>query len=189
MVDDGDVLDLLARGDERGALTALMGRYGAPVYRFCRQMLRDEALTDDVHQQVFVQAYRDLARFERRSALRTWLFGIARHRCLDAIKIEGRRGRRFPLDDEPGEGDAATGPSVVDRLAAAELAEALEHCLDELAPGTKAAVLLRFREGLGFEEMAALHDEKPGTLQARVARALPVLRKCLERRLKDAEAA
>jgi RNA polymerase sigma-70 factor (ECF subfamily) len=74
-------------------------------------------------------------------------------------------------------------------MAAAEMAGALEHCLDELAPSTKSAVLLRFREGLGFEEMAVLSDEKAGTLQARVARALPVLRKCLERRLKDAEAA
>jgi RNA polymerase sigma-70 factor (ECF subfamily) len=54
---------------------------------------------------------------------------------------------------------------------------------------TKSAGLLRFREGLGFDEMAGLSDEKPGTLQARVARALPVLRKCLERRLRDAEAA
>jgi RNA polymerase sigma-70 factor (ECF subfamily) len=190
MVDDGDVLDRLEKGDERGALTALMARYGVPVYRFCRQMLRDEALADDVHQQVFVQAFRDLPRFERRSALRTWLFGIARHRCLDAIKIEGRRGRRFPLDDEPGADQESGGaPSVVDRMAAAEMAGALEHCLDELAPGTKSAVLLRFREGLGFEEMAVLADEKAGTLQARVARALPVLRKCLERRLKDAEAA
>lgn len=189
MIDDGDVLDLLERRDERGALTALMARYGVPVYRFCRQMLRDETLADDVHQQVFVQAYRDLPRFERRSALRTWLFGIARHRCLDAIKIEGRRGRRFPLEDEAGEDDASAGPSVVDRIAAAEMADALEHCLDELAPATKSAVLLRFREGLGFDEMAVLADEKAGTLQARVARALPVLRKCLERRLKNAEAA
>jgi RNA polymerase sigma factor (sigma-70 family) len=189
MEHDDDVLAHLTRGDNRAALTALMSRYGVPVYRFCAQMLRNEVLADDVHQQVFVQAYRDLPRFERRSALRTWLFGIARHRCLDAIKIEGRRGRRFPLDDEPGADDGEIGPSVVERMAAAELAGALEHCLDELAPATKSAVLLRFREGLGFEEMAAMHDEKPGTLQARVARALPVLRKCLERRLKDAEAA
>lgn len=189
MVDDGDVLDLLARGDNRAALTALMARYGVPVYRYCAQMLRNDTLADDVHQQVFVQAFRDLPRFERRSALRTWLFGIARHRCLDAIKIEGRRGRRFPLDEEPGETDSADGPSALERMAAAEVAGALEHCLDELAPATKSAVLLRFREGLTFEEMAVLADEKPGTLQARVARALPVLRKCLERRLKDAEAA
>jgi RNA polymerase sigma factor (sigma-70 family) len=182
---DGDVLDLIERREFRAALDALMSRYGVSVYRFCRQMLRDEVLVDDVHQQVFVQAYRDLPRFQHRSALRTWLFGIARHRCLDAIKIQGRRERRFPLDDEPGSCDAAPGPSPLDQLSLAEMSDILEHCLDELAPATKTAVLLRYREGLPFDEMAGLANEKAGTLQARVARALPVLRRCLERRLKE----
>lgn len=186
---DGDVLALVDRQEWRAALNALMGRYGVAVYRFCRQMLRDEALVDDVHQQVFVQAYRDLPRFQQRSQLRTWLFGIARHRCLDAIKIQGRRDRRFPLDDEPGAGDAAPGPSALDQLSFAEISGALEQCLDELAPAAKSAVLLRYREGLPFDQMAGVFGEKAGTLQARVARALPVLRRCLERRLRDEEAA
>lgn len=186
---DGDVIALIERGEARAALSALMARYGVSVYRFCRQMLRDDALVDDVHQQVFVQAYRDLPRFQQRSALRTWLFGIARHRCLDAIKIQGRRDRRFPLEDEPGAADVAPGPSALDQLSLAQLSGALEECLEELAPAAKSAVLLRYREGLPFDEMAHVFNEKPGTLQARVARALPVLRRCLERRLKDAEAA
>lgn len=187
-IDDSDVVDMIDRGEARAAVGVLMERYGVSVYRFCRQMLRDEALADDVHQQVFVQAFRDLPRFERRSALRTWLFGIARHRCLDALKVQGRRDRRFPLDDAPGADDPAPGPSVLDRLSLAEQAGALEHCLDELAPAAKSAVLLRYREGMPFDEMAGLAGEKAGTLQARVARALPVLRRCLERRLKDGEA-
>jgi RNA polymerase sigma-70 factor (ECF subfamily) len=186
---DADVLALIDRAEWRPALDTLMGRYGVAVYRFCRQMLRDDALVDDVHQQVFVQAYRDLPRFQQRSQLRTWLFGIARHRCLDAIKIQGRRDRRFPLDDEPGAGDAAPGPSPLDILSLAELSGALETCLDELAPATKSAVLLRYREGLPFDQMAGMFGEKAGTLQARVARALPVLRRCLERRLREGEAA
>jgi RNA polymerase sigma-70 factor (ECF subfamily) len=186
---DGDVLALIERGEFRPAINALMGRYGVSVYRFCRQMLRDEALVDDVHQQVFVQAFRDLPRFQQRSSVRTWLFGIARHRCLDAIKIQGRRDRRFPLDDEPGASDAAPDPSPLDQLSLAQVAGALDDCLEELAPATKSAVLLRYREGLPFDEMAGLFNEKAGTLQARVARALPVLRRCLERRLKDEEAA
>lgn len=182
---DDDVTTALARGDLRGALGLLMRRYGAGVYRFCRQMLGDDALADDVQQQVFVQAFRDLPRFERRSSLRTWLYGIARHRCLDAIKIEGRRGRRFVLDAHPGEEDATGAPSPLERLSQAEVARALDTCLDELAPAAKSAVLLRFREGFRYEEMADMAGERPGTLQARVARSLPVLRKCLERRLTD----
>ena len=55
-------------------------------------------------------------------------------------------------------------------------------------------MLLRYRDGFQYEEIARIHregagiaEEKPGTLQQRVARALPVLRKCLERRLKSTE--
>ncbi|HVK75420.1 MAG TPA: RNA polymerase sigma factor [Kofleriaceae bacterium] len=182
---DDDVLAALDRGDVRGAVGLLMSRYGAGVYRYCRQMVGDDVLADDVQQQVFVQAFRDLARFERRSSLRTWLFGIARHRALDAIKIEGRRGRRFPLDEQPGVEDEAADASALEKISQAEMVRALERCLEELAPAAKSAVLLRFREEFRYEEMAIMAGEKPGTLQARVARALPVLRKCIERRLTD----
>ena len=185
---DADVLAAVDAGDPRAAVRLLMARYGGAVYRFCRQMVGDDALADDVHQQTFVQAFRDLPRFERRSTVRTWLFGIARHRALDALKIEKRRGRRFPLDEEPGAEETADDPSALERISQAELAAALERCLEELAPAVKSAVLLRYREGFRFEEMAGMAGEKPGTLQARVARALPVLRKCLERRLKDGPA-
>ncbi len=185
---DEDVVAAIDGGDLRGAIRLLMKRYGTGVYRFCRQMLGNDALTDDVHQQVFVQAFRDLPRFEKRSSVRTWLFGIARHRCLDAIKIEGRRDRRFPLDQQPGLDDPATDLSALEQLSQAELARALATCLDELAPAARTAILLRFREGFRYEEMAEMAGEKPGTLQARVARSLPLLRKCLERRLRDAKA-
>jgi RNA polymerase sigma-70 factor (ECF subfamily) len=56
------------------------------------------------------------------------------------------------------------------------------QCLQKLAPHVLTAVLLRFQQGFTFEEMAAICDEKPGTLQAQVAGALPVLRRCIEAR-------
>src|SRR5262245_14618748 len=83
---DGDIVELIQRGDLRSALTSLMRRHGVAVYRYCREELHDRTLADDVHQQIFIQAYRDLMRFAGRSTLRTWLFAIARHRVLDAAK-------------------------------------------------------------------------------------------------------
>jgi DNA-directed RNA polymerase specialized sigma24 family protein len=94
-----------ARGDHRGALTILMHAYGRDLHRHCFQVLRDRDLADDVHQTVFVQAYRDLPGFAGRSSLRTWLYGIARHRCLDAMKIGARWRRRFVRADGGGPPD------------------------------------------------------------------------------------
>jgi RNA polymerase sigma factor (sigma-70 family) len=168
----------LDRGDHRAALTVLMRAYGRDLHRHCFHVLRDRDLADDVHQSVFVEAYRDLPRFERRSSLRTWLYGIARHRCLDARKIDARRRRRFlraePLPESPDERQRADD-ALVERGDAGALAAALA----ELPIETRIAVLLRYREGLTLEEIGAICGERAATVQARVARALPRLRAAL----------
>jgi RNA polymerase sigma-70 factor (ECF subfamily) len=179
--DDSDVHDAMAIGDRRRALTLIMRRYGDAVFRYCCELIRDEAVAEDVHQQVFVEAYRDLPRFQQRSHLRTWLLGIARHRCLDAVKT-GRRWQNRYKNDTPADVTDDT-PLPADDIDQRRMIDALQHCLGELAPSSRSAVLLRFRESLSYEEMASLSTEKAGTLQQRVARSMPVLRRCVERRI------
>jgi RNA polymerase sigma factor (sigma-70 family) len=178
---EGEILSALARGDRDAALRLLMREYGTPVWRYCRRMVGDGDLADEAHQMTFVQAHEGLPRFAGRSSLRTWLFGIAHHRCLDALKISRRRAARFtPLDGLPE--PPAPVATAEDRLTAAARVRTLGRCLGELAPHVRAAVLLRFQQGITYEEMARLEGERAPTLQARVARALPVLRRCLERK-------
>ena len=176
---DQDVVDRYQAGEGDRALRLLMQRYGTAIYRFCREALRDAALADDVHQQVFVQAFRDLGRFGGRSTVRTWLFAIARHRCLDAAKGRRRWSDRFEQEERDLEDPR---PSAGERLDDARIRDALGACLDELGEHVRTAVLLRYQQGFSFEDMATVCREKAGTLQARVARALPVLRACIEAR-------
>lgn len=176
-----EILAALDGADPDHALDLLMHAYGRSLYRYCRQMLPDADLADEVHQMTFVQAYEGLFRFARRSSLRTWLFGIAHHRCLDAIKIARRRERRFELRAELPD-RPVPAVNAEERLTALSRLRDLGRCLRELAPRARNAVLLRFQEGITYEEMARLSGERPATLQARVARALPVLRRCLERK-------
>jgi RNA polymerase sigma-70 factor (ECF subfamily) len=174
---EAETLAAMGQRDWRRAVTVLMQAYGSDLYRHCRQMLGDEALAEDVHQIVFVHAYRDIPRFHGRSSLRTWLYGIARHRCLDALKMSRRRRRRFPAQREL--------PDVIDPAPGADAgvrASELERALMELPPKVRVAVLLRYQDGLSYEEMAEVCGERAPTLQARVARALPRLRLCLEPR-------
>ena len=175
---EADALAALERGDWNAVLTFLMQTYGDQIYRHCRHVIGHAATADDVHQLIFVEAYRDLPRFKRRSTLRTWLYTIARHRCIDALRA--RRRQRAREDNEPAKREPA-----IDGKAEAEtraLRDALSTSLDSLPHETKIAVLLRFQEGLTYEEMSIICDERPATLQARVARALPVLRRYLEER-------
>lgn len=172
-------LAALDRGSPDEALAILMRAYGTAVYRYCRQMVTDDDLAQEVHQMTFVQAHEGLARFARRSSLRTWLFGIARHRCLDLLKMHRRRHKRFgPIEEAPDLPEPAR--SAEDHLSERSVARVLESCLRGLAPRVRAAVLLRYQQGLSYPEIARLSNEKAPALQVRVARALPLLRRCLE---------
>jgi RNA polymerase sigma-70 factor (ECF subfamily) len=180
---DGDIVRLIPRtrdADRTAALRLLMHRHGAAVYRFCREELHDATLADDIHQQIFIEAHRDLRRFGGRSTLRTWLFGIARHRVLDAAKAR-RRAEAHIEEDHTADGPDPTPPPG-EQLDQARLAQALVRCLGELGGHVRSALLLRYQQGFSFEDMAEVCREKPGTLQARVTRALPVLRACIEAR-------
>ena len=178
---DRDIVDLALDGDLNAALRALMRRHGAAVFRYCREALRDTALAEDVHQHVFIQAHRDLPRFGGRATIRTWLFAIARHRVLDAAKSRRRALAHLENKDtletiDPPDLTLTAGEQIDD----IRLHEALIMCIDRLGEHMRTAVLLRYQQGFTFEEMAQVCGEKPGTLQARVVRALPLLRACIE---------
>lgn len=177
---DSDLIALIAAGDLEGALRGLMRRHGAAMYRYGCVALRDDALAEDVQQQVFIEAYRDLPRFGGRATLRTWLFAILRHRVLDAARVRSRTEAH--LEATPAADVADPLPPAGELLDDAQLREALVACLDELDEPIRTALLLRFQQGFTFPEMAVICGEQAGTLQARVARALPVLRAAIRRR-------
>lgn len=181
--DDADIDAALAGGDSRRALALLMDRYGDAVFRYAYAMTGQADLAEDVRQRVFVDAFRDLERFTGRATIRSWLFGIARHRSLDVAKATRRWNRRYkndpPEDPEASDGEAERG---LDR---GRMVRLLTDCLAKLAPAARDAVVLRFQQELSYDEAAEIVGALPGTLQQRVARALPVLRICVEAALAE----
>jgi RNA polymerase sigma factor (sigma-70 family) len=177
---DQDILELVRSGQRDQAVRLLMQRHGKFVYRFVRTMLRGRPSVDDVHSRVFIEADRDLPRFRGRSSLRSWLYSIAHHRILDELKAERTRNANFEplrnLDVPDGSASAA------ERLDDAELMNAVRDCIDRLSEESRQALLLRYQQGFSFEQMSEVCDEKSGTLQARVTRALPALKACIETR-------
>ena len=172
--------ELLAASDARTVLARLMADHGDTVYGLCLRILRDPALAEDVLQQVFVEAHRDLRRFEGRSSLKTWLLAIAGHRCQDAIKARRRRDKRFLVDERAVATVADPTPDAHARLDRARALVALDECIEHLSAESRSAVLLRFQSGMSYEEMSAALRVKADTLHARVTRAMPLLRRCLE---------
>lgn len=92
---------LVQRGEYHDAPRRLTQHHGTAVFRYCREALRDAALAEDIQQQVFIEAYRNLGRFSGHSSLSTWLPGpvlrLAAHRllaviCSASLRWSTRRG-------------------------------------------------------------------------------------------------
>ena len=178
---DDELPRALATSDFRAAAAVLMRSHGTQVYRYCLDLLRDRDAAQDTLQRVFLQAFETLPRYEQRTTARAWLFGIARHRCMDTLKGP-RFGLRLvrpeaSLPDAPGPAESSERS-----LLRSELREALGACLDEFPGPAREVVYLRYSAQLSYDEIAEISGELPGTLRVRVARALPALRDCLERK-------
>lgn len=178
--EEDDIESAIRRGELRVALARIDERYGAALYRFVRNLMGADDVSDDVYQTVLIEAYRDLESFGGRSSLRTWLFSIARHRCLDALKANRRRAARFEsTDDAPEVADLR--PRVDERMSDEQVLAALARCLDQLPPELRMVLLLCFQEGFGYDDIARITRLRNETLRARVSRAMPALRACIER--------
>ena len=165
--------------ERRARLEELMDEHGEAVFGFCVRMLHGHTtLAEDVRQQVFFEAYRDLDRFAAQSSIRSWLFGIARHRCIDAMRNQ-RRWKLAESDDAVLELEDP-GAGLTERVDRARLVAMLEDCLRRLPADQRATVLMRFQTGATYEQLAEHLAASPEALQLRVTRALPKLRRCLE---------
>lgn len=173
---------LVAAGELHRAITIVMREYGDAVFTRAHRIVEDRHAAKDVLQQTFLDAYRDLASFGGRSSLRTWLLGIATHRALDVVRRKRREEQRTVSDEEVPAiaDDSAADPHV--RVDRPRQLRALEDCLRALSPEVRATVLMRFQQAMSYADIARVSGDKSVTLHARVTRALPVLRRCLEQK-------
>ncbi len=169
----------LENDQTKEALTLLMQAYGDDIYDFCLSMLQNTADAQDTLQLVFVQAYKGLTNFKKEATFRTWLYSIARNRSLDLAKGNRRLHDRIEFVSEAPENIA---DEYIDTNGTQDYLSKriLMKCVNKLKTPAREAIIFRFQTELSYEEAALVSNVKAGTLQARVARALPILRRCVE---------
>lgn len=179
-LDDLYLATACARGDE-GAWEECLARHGGFVRGFARRFLREPAASD-VADQVVADLWqrKKMARYEGRSALRTWLGAIVAHAALNAAKAD----RRWqPLEDEKparrqdGSGRPADGAATEDR----SLFEGLvREAIEGLPAADKVLILLHYEQSLTLDEMAIAVGGSKAGLSRRLKRAREQLRAALD---------
>jgi RNA polymerase sigma-70 factor (ECF subfamily) len=200
-----------ARAGDGSAFEQLVEPHRAHLHAHCYRMLGSLHDADDALQEALFRAWRSIARFEGRSATRTWLFRIATNTCLDALA--GRRKRVLPIDlgpaSDPAEGLAGDGladefwiepyPDERFALEGAQCPEAryeeresvelaFTAALQHLPPRQRAAVILRDVLGFRAKEVAEMLDSTAASVNSALQRGRAGLEQRLPERSQQATA-
>ncbi|MFZ0125384.1 MAG: sigma-70 family RNA polymerase sigma factor [Xanthobacteraceae bacterium] len=151
-------------GGDRLAMQALYARHHVKVFRFVLRLVRNEASAQDLISEVFLDVWRQAARFEGRSAVSTWILAIARFKALSSV----RRRKEAQLDEEEAEAieDEADTPEVA--LQKKDTGEVLRQCLAKLSPDHREIIDLVYYHEKSVEEVAEIVDIPENTVKTRM---------------------
>jgi RNA polymerase sigma-70 factor, ECF subfamily len=163
---DEALMGRIAKGD-RLAMEVLYARHHVRVFRFSLRLIGDESLAEDLATEVFLDVWRHADRFEGRSAVSTWVLGIARFKALSAR----RRRAAEQLDDEIAKTieDPADDPACV--LEKNDTSMIIRECLTRLAPHHREIIDLAYYHEKSLEEVAAIVGVPKNTVKTRMLRA------------------
>lgn len=183
------------RGDAQ-AFARLVALHEGMVYNLALRLLGEPEEARDLSQDVFLQVYRTLARFEGRSTLKTWIYRIVVNQCRNRQRFWRRRRkeRSCALEeltpaDEARMLSASAPDGPYEQARRSERAHRVQEALLALSFEHRAILLLREVESLSCEEIAAALALPEGTVKSRLSRAREALRRMLVPLLGTEEAA
>ena len=170
-----DVIDACRRGDP-DAFRALFEAHKDRVYSIALRYSGDAAAAMDIAQDTFLKVLSQIQKFRGEADIETWIYRIAVNACLD----HQRRTRRWmPFLGELIESISARGDSVLHRLMRDETSGDVQRVVARLPAEQRLVVVLRYTEGLAYDEIARILGCSAGTVASRLNRA----HKVLERKL------
>ena len=151
-------------GGDRLAMQVLFARHHVRVYRFVLRLVRNEATAEDLISEVFLDVWRQAAKFEGRSAVSTWILSMARFKALSSL----RRRTEDELDDETAGTieDPEDNPETV--LAKKDKGAALRQCLEKLSAEHREIVDLVYYHEKSVAEVSSIVGIPEATVKTRM---------------------
>lgn len=151
------------------AMAALYRRHGGLVYRFTLQMSRNDAVAEEITQEVFLALLTQIDQFDaERGELSTWLCGIARRQLWKHLQ---RSHAADALDEVNAAELEFTGDGPAQLLLRSEAVTAVRAGMDELPAALREVVILCSLEEVSYEQAAQVLSVPVGTVRSRLHRA------------------
>lgn len=161
------LIDRCLTGDQSG-YRALYDHFAAGTYRLCYSLLMNQQDAEDITQDAFIYAFKNLNRFDaNKAAFKTWLYTIAVSRCRNVY-----RRKRLPTVDLSQilqlQIPAPNSETPEASLARRNAEDAIQRALIDLSPRLREAIVLRYGHGLTYREMAEVMGCPQKTAESRV---------------------
>lgn len=179
---DRIVAEVLA-GDTR-AFADIVRLYQQDVWRIAAALLRDRDATENLVQQVFVDAYFHLDQYNSGTDFGAWIRTVARNRLRKELRTAVREDRRLVTYRERL-AERLRSEAAGARDDSDEYTAALRGCREALPPRDKALVALRYEKGLSFEAIAERQGQTPEAAQRMISRIRFRLRECIQSKLNN----
>ena len=178
LVDDTELMLRVREGDH-ASFALLLERHRKSVVHYLYRMVQDHALAEELAQEVFLRVYRSRTTYEPSAKFTTWLFRIATHLALNALRNGRKERNRESMDAESGE----IPREYPDRSPSVEQAMVREATLDEvrkaiaaLPDRQRAAVLMHKYEEMEYSQIAKALNCSEGAVKSLLFRAYETLR-------------
>src|SRR3954453_5851948 len=173
-----------ARSGDADAYRVLVERHSRSLFRLAFRMTGNQQDAEDVVQESFLRAYRQLGKFDERASFGTWLYRIAMNCSLDLVRSRKRRSEQMAAADAEIDDPVLSLPShdpPPDRLAmSGQVRDHVAAAMDELSASERTAFVLRHFEGMCIEDVSRVLGCQPGAAKHSVFRAVQKLRRALE---------
>lgn len=178
-------LILRARAGAADAFTVLVRRHYRQVHNYLARAVPATDVVDDLTQEVFLRAFRDLETYDGRAAWICWLMGIARHQLLNYLRGEVRR-RKLGCESHFAV-ERLNAVEEIDPVAIADEVQALNECLKQLPPRGQKLVKEHYLLNHSLADIADDWGKKPGAVRMSLLRIRRGLRRCIQKRLAQGE--
>jgi len=172
-----------ARAGDADAFRRLVERHSRRIFRLAFRLTGNEQDAEDVVQDTFLKAYREIGQFESRANFGTWLYRIAANCAIDLVRSRNRHHDRradASVGDGPDETPVASGAPAPDRLVfSQEVRTELSGALEWLTPLERAAFVLRHYEERSIEEIGGILGLKTNATKHSIFRAVRKVRTAL----------
>lgn len=170
-----DVIEGCQRGDQ-DSFRVLFDTHKDRVYSIALRYSGNEAVAMDIAQDTFVKLFSSIRTFRGDSSFESWLYRMVVNRCLD----HQRRGRRLiPLIEDLFGAARSSDVSALEGLLSEEWHKSVQDVVATLPPEHRIVIIMRYTDGLSYDEIAQVLGCSPGTVASRLNRA----HRTLERRL------